>query len=415
MSKTQFCDYYAHFDLDRSSDSKSIVKTLYEISRERSQQYALMKNADEKEKEAIRADRRLAEEAIRVLGGTGRKDYDKKLDKWLSAGNHYNKKTAMADEAYDVKPVNTDAVVKSKEDTIISKTLKAEREFEHLINRAKQMIDERQYVNAITVLEPLLSRNVADAYFYSTIALISNGDYDKALECAERAAVAFPNFIDIRWQEVRLLIKMDELDKAQQRINDMINDFPTSGVPYAEQVLLYFYNEMDAEAITVIKEYLTKHPNDKVFRDGVTDAIVQASDLCFTFDFQSSMTLITEKADYERCLHLLTIASQISDNELTKNELAEVKKLGKLESNGCDNGTKILYGIIALGGLALAPFGLIITVIFGSCLLGLQHYSCRPVWEIYRDQYSGYRGAEDKIGYCLAMLPREIIRGIIGR
>lgn len=409
MENTGVYNYYEMFSLQRTMSEKDIDRTLLKISGEiRKKRSATPKDSDEYKE--LRRMGNYATEARKILRDPKeRKEYDAKLEQYM------NSVLTKEDSVGEVE----------HEDTLAADAQHL-HEIKHILSKAEKEYDKGNYQNVIPIVEPLLSQNVVEAWEMKVNALYMNGDYDDALNTIDIGAKAFSADFDLRWKQVRLRVQLENYQEAQYYLNELIRDFPSNAQAYAEQVYLYLSAEKDEIAVNTIREYLSKYPNDMNYRKYVAYNLIDAADLCYSYDFAAEMVIITEKYDYERCVNLLTIANQIYQDEITIKELEHAKEFGIIEYDSDNTGTQVLYGIIILGclytankahlnndGKALLLF-ISIAMFFALLLYTVRHYNYRPRWQAYRDMYRGFREKEDNFFYILAMLPRELVRELTG-
>ncbi len=403
-------NYYDQFQLQRTWSEQDIKKYLMKTVIPEIKQKKSCTNPDSPDKERLNTELSDARTALKILTDPKkRKEYDNQLEKQVNDfGKQEEKETQVV------------------EDESLNVEVQRMREIEHIMKKAQKEYDKGNYRNVMPIVEPLLSENVVEAWDMKVNALYMNGDYDEALNVLDVGAKAFSAYFDLRWKQVRLRVQLENYQEAQYYLNELIKDFPNNAQAYAEQPYLYLSAEKDELAVNSIKEYLSKYPNDMNYRKYVAYNLIDAADLCYSYDYAAEMIIITEKYDYERCVNLLTIANQIYQDEVTIKELEYAKEFGIIEYDSDNNGTQVLYGAIILGclymankahlnndGKALLLF-IFIAMFFALLLYTVRHYNYRPRWQAYRDMYRGFREKEDNFFYILAMTPRELVRELTG-
>lgn len=401
MAKNTFINYYDKFSLSRTMTEKELKTELGKVQRDIIRRQGTTNPSDTATLQQLQDNMVLVREAIRELTKPqNRAAYDKKLDAYLQQGN-------QNPAASRVNPAG------------------------NYIQMARHYFQKGAYEYAVkNAREAIRSRaNSPEPYEILSRSLFIMGDYDDALQAADTGASAFSTNQNLQWLTIRYRVQMERYQEAQKRINDLRKQFGPYSQLAAEQVYLYYFAERDEQGSNFLDKFMTSHPGDADFRKQTANNLIDISHQMYLYDADADMLLITEKDAYERALMLVTKANQLYQDPYTLQELETVKQFGNKQFDKTHKGARNIYFIlgilIVLGGLqAVFTAGIgsqeelwmncaAICVIGIVCiLLGVitHKVSCRPLWQIYRDEARGFHESEDRFLYTLLSLPWEFIK-----
>ena len=395
MKKDQlFINYYDEFSINRSMSEKEIKSYLskkqVEINRYKS---STSPDNTETLKELQLAMSHIRD-AIKILTRPdSRKQYDLELDAAIREG---------------------------KVDTRRSEEVRG------ILERARQFFEQGKYQSALKLAKELVEggTDTDEPYEIMSRSYYMLGDYDEAVETAEKGSDVFASSVILHWLSIRLLIQLEDYDTAQQKLNKAMSDFAGNAQFAAEQVYLYAHAEKTELMLQTIKSYLTENPNDLDYRRYVANNLFDISNQCYLYDSASDMLLLTEESAFIRCYTLIKLANEIYQDEYLRDELEYVEQFGQMIFDEDHKGLIWFYRIAgvlsAIGGISGivggAPSGWIFVGL--GLLLELaaglvKKISYRPYWKIYRDAYRGFKESDDGILYNLLELPWTIIKTIL--
>ena len=389
---TDILDYYDLFELDRSMDEKQIKKTLGKKQAEVIRLQGSTSRDDTVTLKELQQTMKIISDAIHILSKPElRKKYDIKLDKAKSAGEIHTEHT---------------------------------EEIKDVLKRAKAFYDKGQYELAIRFANQAIQESANEELPYAIICRshFMLGDYDEAVQDADRGAKAFNSSMDLQWLRIHFRIMMEEYQDAQALLNSMLERGGSCSLFYAEQAYLYVYSKQDQVAERYINQYIQNNPTDTSFKKYVAYDLVEVAQQSYLYDSNSGLMVITEKESYKRALLLTTLANQLYQDDYICNELQKVNFLGHKEYDQDHDwlrnfyiGATAVFGVIALlaKGNSVMPIMVGIAAFCAVLAYVVVRTGYLPYWQICRDEYRGFKDSEDGIVYNLLLLPVHVFRALL--
>ncbi len=280
----------------------------------------------------------------------------------------------------------------------------------------KSAINAPLWENAIVEAKKIIDIDSSkpDPYFVIATAQYELGNYSEAINTCDIGVKSCVDNLSLRRIQVHYNILCEKYQQAQQYINQAINDNLDASYFYAKQAFLYLYAQRNDLAVNAIKEYLVQNPSDVAYREIVSSDLLYMARACYVSDGKDNLFII-DKESYTHCLNLVTIANQIYSSEYNSSELAHIQAEGAILYSEDKLPTQIAYGIVGvifayLGMVGQGAWPLIfVGAVFGGLIYTIRRYNYRPVWQIHRDEYRGFREKEDNLIYNIAMIPSSIV------
>lgn len=392
-------DYYDFFELDRNMDTKTINDIIQEKLGKKSSVVSVgcIGNSSKTQTEKMLE----AEEYIN--------NCRKALDIFRK-GDRFKKLR----EAYDT------ALDKAYADGVIVK--KAVAIIRNIIEEINNLMDKGDFLAVITkcleVLKnndttPEIILNLSDAYYYVN-------DYNRAIriidyglsEC-ESDDVEFMYALLRRGARYTLL-GLENVDAAQEYINNLEALYPESNMATIERVFWYMNTSREELAYKLIDKYINEHPDDENFR------LVCAYELAAHVEmYKNEGRYIASRRAYQYAVATCKKAISIFNDEVTQNALKNVEYYGTMKFNkdnikpisylllaglSCSMGTAMVCfegisnpNISIFSAVVQSLFVLCIASIFIYCGIGLRAVSYRPYWQINKYELTGERELKEKI------------------
>jgi len=398
MSNKGFFDYYAMFSLNRELSEKDIKKIL---SQRQNELVKYRGSTDPNNTEVLNELQEMIEHvrtAITLLTRPEkRKQYDIDLANAVQAGQ-----------------VN----------------VQVEKEVRDILERARRFFEKGEYERAMSFAQEAIENNSNSEEPYEIISrsYYMMGEYDQAIGTVDKASKVFPSSILLRWLNVRYHILIEDYNAAQDMINKALVDFDDHPQFHAEQVYLYGYAEKDDMVESTIREYMEGNPHDMKFRQYAANNLVDIAQQCYLYDSNAEMLLITEEAQYNRCVRLLKLANSIYEDDHIASELEYAEQFGELVEDEDRHQLKVFYIILTVI-MAVAAFFVAISDIKHGKIMAIvlaafsvinflitrlvKRKSYKPYWKVYRDTYRGFKEDDDGALYNILSAPFELIKSVI--
>lgn len=205
--------------------------------------------------------------------------------------------------------------------------------------------------------------------------------------------------ICIGWEQELQLLEL-KFEEAQQRVNALLELAPDKSIGHSEQIYLHLRKGDEDLAFQEIDSYITAHPDDEEFKQGVAYDLDAYSNTCYYYDAAQNASFIADKTSYEKCLALRSKAVEIFEDEHTQNQLERAKYYGQKEWNDWNMPaikSLALYGtiftIIGFAADMFLAFGIVLYAVMGVLI----YFSFRPYWQINKTYVTGEMGTAEKI------------------
>lgn len=380
MGESRFIDFYEAFGLDRRMDEKELRRALGKCQTLVSKRESTTPRDDEKTLRELQEVRQQILQAMRILSDpVKRRQYDAELDEAI---RNNTVERAVTQEIRDILEK--------------ARLFFRKGNFEMAARFAREAIDQ--------------GMNDAEPYELLGRSQFNMGDYDEALKTADEGARAFGTASSLRWLQVRLRVLMEDFHDAQRCLNEALDALPEDMQLRAEQVYLYFAADQPAAAEREMRAFMDANPTNMPYRKYVANNIIEIARRNYVYDSAADMLLIVEKSAYENCLRLIELANSIYQDEYTQHELAYIRQFGDIHDDKTHGDAEILYYVacVLCIGVALLGAGALFWALAGlSFLCGwlVHRLGRRPLWQLMRDEYRGFREKEDGLLYNILCLP----------
>lgn len=395
-------NYYDVYDLDKSQTAAEIRKVLFkkiDKTLKLINKFVQQSNRDKiKEYEQQKIEMEDIRQKIFKNDKT-KAQYDLELSRLYQGQAVVIYESDIDREKYDALKMRIEALY-----ALLHKSTIGAPQWESAVIEARKIID--------------IDSTKPEPYFVLATAQYELGNYNDAIDACDIGVSSCVDNLSLRRIQVHYNILCERYQQAQQYINQAVKDNLDTSYFYAKQVFLYFYAQRNDLAVNTIKEYLVQNPNDTAYREIVSNDLLYMARSCYVSDGDDNIFII-DKESYVHCLNLVTMANQIYDSEYNHSELTRIRGEGEILYSEDRLLTQIAYGFI---GVIMLYFGVVehgareLTVV-GAFFVGLvyivRRYNYRPVWQIHRDEYRGFREKEDNIIYNLAMIPSTIIEEMV--
>lgn len=243
--------------------------------------------------------------------------------------------------------------------------------------------------------------NDVSAYDLLVHCYFENGIYEKALDIVDKGLAVFARDLNLHWLGARIAtIGTQNFEEAQQRVNALLELAPDKSIGHSEQIYLHLRKGDEDLAFQEIDSYITAHPDDEEFKQGVAYDLDAYSNTCYYYDAAQNASFIADKTSYEKCLALRSKAVEIFEDEHTQNQLERAKYYGQKEWNDWNMPaikSLALYGtiftIIGFAADMFLAFGIVLYAVMGVLI----YFSFRPYWQINKTYVTGEMGTAEKI------------------
>ena len=279
----------------------------------------------------------------------------------------------------------------------------AEEKLHTILEQARAYYRKGNIKLATKFAEEAVDGEVNDVSAYDLLArcYFDADIYDRALGVIDQGISIFKTDINLHWLGARIAtIGTKNFEDAQQRVNRLIEMAPDNSIGHSEQVYLHLRSGDEQLAFQEIDSYIEAHPNDDTFKRGVAYDLDAYSNTCYYYDANQNASFIADKSSYERCLTLRTKATEIFEDEHTKNQLENAKYYGQKEWNDWNMpaikslatyGT--IFTVLGFASEAFLPIGIALYVIMGVLI----YFSFRPYWQINKTYVTGQMGTIEKM------------------
>lgn len=398
-----FIDFYTEFDIPRTADCNEIRNKLGAIETDYLQQRAVCITSDQMD--VIQKLLDIIDSAIYNLTNEGRrKKYDKKLEQMAAAGK-LGRQQVSAMNDYE----------------------------EALIWESKGKPAE-----AIILAERAINANIynVDAYALIIRCCFKTGDHQKAIDIAEEKAIKiYPDELCFRQYAARIRTIHKDYEGASRHIGAMLRKDNNNSAGHIEKAVRMLYMSEDSEltqakrleykhsAEEAIEEYISDHPKDNEYRNGVATALIGLSEHHYSLYEGVNCKIIDSERDYRSILQLHEWAGKISNDDKIHKALNDIRKSGKLKFNTDNSKSLLCLTVISLMyicaifdylGAALtngrglsSEYALIILCLLIFCIIPwllLIKVSFRPLWKIDRIRYTGQIDTLERVTVAYGMV-----------
>ena len=279
----------------------------------------------------------------------------------------------------------------------------AEEKLLSLLEQAKAYYRKGNLQLATKFAEEAIEGKVNDVSAYDLLVhcYFENGIYDKALDIVDKGLAVFARDLNLHWLGARIAtIGTQNFEEAQQRVNALLELAPDKSIGHSEQIYLHLRKGDEDLAFQEIDSYITAHPDDEEFKQGVAYDLDAYSNTCYYYDAAQNASFIADKTSYEKCLALRSKAVEIFEDEHTQNQLERAKYYGQKEWNDWNMPaikSLALYGtiftIIGFAADMFLAFGIVLYAVMGVLI----YFSFRPYWQINKTYVTGEMGTAEKI------------------
>ena len=279
----------------------------------------------------------------------------------------------------------------------------AEEKLLSLLEQAKAYYRKGNLQLATKFAEEAIEGKVNDVSAYDLLVhcYFENGIYEKALDIVDKGLAVFARDLNLHWLGARIAtIGTQNFEEAQQRVNALLELAPDKSIGHSEQIYLHLRKGDEDLAFQEIDSYITAHPDDEEFKQGVAYDLDAYSNTCYYYDAAQNASFIADKTSYEKCLALRSKAVEIFEDEHTQNQLERAKYYGQKEWNDWNMPaikSLALYGtiftIIGFAADMFLAFGIVLYAVMGVLI----YFSFRPYWQINKTYVTGEMGTAEKI------------------
>ena len=351
-------DLYKELQIDRSWDEKTIRNHLKSLQKLWTQRQGACNDKEqlmqiEKVLDAI-------EDAYRLLTKeTKRKQYD-----------------AALDAAY-------------KNGSIVDHV---EEKLNTILEQAKAYYQKGNIKLATKLAEEAVEGRVNDPSAYDLLArcYYDQDKHDEALAVIDQGIEVFKDDIGLHWLGSRIATHgAQNYADAQRRINVILELAPESPIGHSEQIYLHLRKGEEQLAFQEIDTYISAHPDDARFKQGVAYDLDAYSNTCYYHDTTDDTYFIADADSYKKCLSLRKKAVEIHSDEYTRKQLEDAQYYGQRKWNDWNTESVKTLGIYgALLSVLYWPVGLILLALD----VVLIYFSFVPYWQINKAYVTGNMG-----------------------
>lgn len=334
----------------------------------------------------------LIEEALVTLSDPAkRKEYDKSLNKQQKrSGGSAQRQGQQAQPQYNEPPVSNPNGAN----------------IQFILQQIQNIYDAGNTEETIQICKRYLNMgyNNSEIYKYLGQAYNDAGDVKMAVAEFKNGLMLNPNDADFYVNlAVAYLFNAEDPAQAEPYLNQAMQMYPGNSYIMALNVYKLMLEGKLEQADQIVNNYMSIHPEDKMYRQYVSNMYVSYSYHYFSTASNGAYYIDTQE-DYNSRLNMLKRAQEISANENTNASYAEMADLGKKSLYHDKNAiwAYILACLVSVSALSVAfdeDGAIVLAILLIAATVALFYFNVQPKWKLLKMEVTGKKETPCAIAY----------------